>query len=356
MTFDSAYVYSILHPHFQQRVLLDEPLAQHSSFGVGGTADIWIEVGTREELGDLIKLCVQRQWPLLIVGAGSNILFADAGVRGIVASVAFRRYQLEEQRDGTALVIAEAGVRWNDLLKDLIPHGWSGLEFGIGIPGTLGGGIISNTGAHNHDLGQVLEWIEVLDARGCMNENPPPVFPVISFRRYPKESLDLGYRHSRFREGRVTHIDANGQLIIPSRNLIEPTELVVTLALCVHHDDPARLEAVLQQHAQTRTHDDPAQRHAGSIFKDPIGTGEENATAATLIAQAGLAGKRHGGAEISKRNANYILNLDEQGTHASAGDIAALIIEAHQGVLAQTGISMALNVELLGAWKFIGAS
>ena len=354
MTFDSAYVYSILHPHFQQRVLLDEPLAQHSSFGVGGTADLWIEVETREELGDLIKLCVQRQWPLLIIGAGSNILFADAGVRGIVASVTFRRYQLEEQRDGTALVIAEAGVRWTDLLKDLIPRGWSGLEFGIGIPGTLGGGIVSNTGAHNHDLGQVLEWIEVLDARGCMNENPPPVFPVISFRRYPKESLGLGYRHSRFREGRVTHIDATGQLIIPPRNLIEPTELVVTLALRVHSDEPAKLEAIIRQHEQTRILDDPAQRHAGSIFKDPIES--TNATAATLIAQAGLAGKRHGGAEISKRNANYILNLDEQGTHASASDIASLIVEAHQGVLAQTGISLALNVELLGAWQYVGAS
>lgn len=350
MTFDSAYVYSILHPHFQQRLLLDESLAQHSSFGVGGLADIWVEVETREELGDLIKLCVQRQWPLLVIGAGSNILFADAGVRGIVASIALHNYHLEKQQDSSALVTAEAGVHWNDLLNDLIPRGWSGLEFGVGIPGTLGGGIVSNTGAHNHDLGQVLEWIEVLDARGCMNENPPPIFPVISFRRYPKESLDLGYRHSRFREGRVTRIDMDGQLIIPPRNLIEPAELVVTLALRVHHDDPAKLAAVLRQHAQTRTHDDPSQRHAGSIFKDPTGTGTGNTTAAALIAQAGLAGKQRGGVQISERNANYILNLDEQGTRASASDIASLIIEAHQQVLAHSGISLELNAELLGAW------
>ena len=343
MTFESTTAYDMLHPYFRQRMNLQEPLAQHSSFGVGGPADVWLAVNTRQELADLITLCAQQGWPLLVVGAGSNILYADAGVRGIVASVEMSEYHIEVQPDASALVIAEAGVRWNTLLEGLVAQGWSGLEFAVGIPGTLGGGIVSNVGAHNRELGQALEWIEVLDARGSFAEGKEPsVFPVVVFRRYPRESLDLGYRHSRFREGRLTHIDAQGQFIFPPHHLIEPAELVVTLALRVHRQDTTALATQMQHYVQERKQDDPTQRHCGSIFKNPRGT-----TAHTLITQAGMAGKRHGNAQIFERNANYIINLGD----ASASDIAALIAQAHQQVLATSGVNLALNVELLGAWQ-----
>jgi UDP-N-acetylmuramate dehydrogenase len=165
MIFESALAYDVLHPHFQQRVRLHEPLSQHSSFGVGGVADLWLSLETRQELHDLISLCAQQRWPLLVVGAGSNILYADAGVRGIVASMSLQHYQIEEHSDESALLIAQAGVCWTPLLKELASRGWGGLEFGVGVPGTLGAGVISNVGAHNQEVGQALEWIEVLD--GC---------------------------------------------------------------------------------------------------------------------------------------------------------------------------------------------
>lgn len=343
MAFESTYAYDVLHPHFQQRIRLHEPLAQHSSFAVGGLADIWLTVETREELNDLISLCAQQRWPLLVVGAGSNILFADAGVRGIVASIAMPHFYIEEQPDGSALVIADAGVRWAHLLEQLGPSGWGGLEFAVGIPGTLGAGLISNVGAHNRDVGQALEWIEVLDARGCnREETEPPVFPVTAFCRYQHDDLDLSYRHSRFRNNRLTYIDEHGQLVFPRRGLIEPAELVVTLALHVHRQDPAVLAALLAQNVQDRKLLDPEQQHLGSIFKDPPGN-----RARKLIEQAGLAGKRHGNAQISLHNANYIVNLGE----VSATDIAALIVETQQQVFAQSGIQLALNVELLGEWQ-----
>ena len=342
MTFVSALAYDALHPYFEQRVRSQEPLAQHSSFGVGGPADLWLSLETRQELIDLITLCAQHHWPLLFVGDGSNILYADAGVRGIVASIALQQYHLEEQPDGSALIIAEPGVRWAQLLKELVPLGWGGLEFGIGIPGTLGAGIISNVGAHNQELGQVIEWIEELDARSCNREtNEPHVFPVTTLRRYQRDELDLGYRHSRFREHRLTQIDSHGQFVIPPRGLIEPAELVVTLALHVHRQDPLLLASQLEQHARERKQEDPAQRHLGSIFKDPAKT-----TAHTLLAQAGVAGKTSGNAHISEYNTNYIVNLGG----ASAAAIASLIVQAHQVVLAQQGIHLALNVELLGEW------
>lgn len=343
MVFDTAYACDILQPYFHERVRLDEPLTLHSSFGVGGSADLWLTVETRQELSDLISLCTQKQWPLLVVGAGSNILYADAGVRGIVASVAMPHFRIEEQSDGSILLIAEAGVRWAHLLEELVPRGLGGLEFGAGIPGTLGAGVISNVGAHNQELGQILEWIEVLDARGCNHERTePPVFPVIVLRRYQHDDLDLSYRHSRFREQRLTYIDAHGQLLFPSRGLIEPGELVVELALCVHRQDPAVLAAQIERHRQEYAPVDPERRHFGSIFKDPPGN-----KAKKLIEQAGLAGKRHGNAQISRQNANYIVNLG----HASAADVVALIVEAHQRVLTQDGIRMGLNVELLGEWQ-----
>ncbi len=342
MTFESTPAYTTLHPYFQQRVLYNEPLAQHSGFGVGGPADLWLSLETREELNDLINLCGQQRWPLLLVGAGTNILYADSGVRGIVASISLQQYHIEKQPDGSALLIAEPGVRWANVLKEIIPLGWGGLEFGIGIPGTLGAGIISNVGAHNQELGQALEWIEELDARAFNREmEEPPVFPVTVFSRYQSDQLDLGYRHSRFREQRLTHIDAHGQLVFPPRGLIEPAELIVTLALRLQQRDPAALAALLAQHSQERKQNDPAQGHLGSIFKDPAGS-----SAKTVLAQAGVAGRRRGNAQISERNANYIVNLGG----AKASDIAALIVEVHQEVLAHQGIHLALNIELLGEW------
>lgn len=343
MAFESTCAYDDLHPYFQQRLSLHEPLARHSSFGVGGPADLWLSVETREELRELVSMCAQRRWPLLVVGSGSNILYADAGVRGIVASIALPRYHLDEETGKTALLIAEAGVRWEPLLKELAPLGWGGLEFAVGIPGTLGAGVISNVGAHNQDVGQALEWIEVLDARACNREvEEPPVFPALVFSRYQHDDLDLSYRHSRFRDQRLTHIDEQGQIVFPSRGLIEPAELVVSLALHVHRKSPTVLSALLERHMRERQQADPEQRHCGSIFKDPPGT-----TARALLEQAGIAGRTRGNAQISERNPNYIVNTGG----ASAGDIAALIVEAHQQVLTQCGIHLALNVELLGVWQ-----
>ncbi len=346
MTFDSTLAYNALHPYFHQRMRSNEPLASHSSFGVGGSADIWLSLETQQELNTLITLCGREHWPLLLVGAGSNILYADAGVRGIVASMALQSYSIEELTRQDALLIAEPGVRWVHLLKELAPRGWGGLEFGIGIPGTLGAGIISNVGAHDQEVGQALEWIEELDARACNQEvqEEPQTLPVTILRRYQHDELDLGYRHSRFREQRLTQIDSHGHLVLPQRGLIEPAELIVTLALRLHRQDPAVLEALLEHHAQERKQNDPAQRHLGSIFKNPAGN-----SVRTLLEQTGIAGRRHGNAQISECNANYIVNLGG----ATASDIAALIVEAHQEVLAHRNIHLMLNVELLGEWDAV---
>src|SRR5947209_5936675 len=195
MIFDAETVYTELHAHFRERVRRKEPLARHGTFGVGGPADVWVSLDTRDELIGLVRMCIERGWPLLLVGNGTNVLYADAGVRGIVARIALSNYTIEDHADGTALLVADAGVSWPRLLNELAPLGWAGLEFGPGIPGTLGGGVISNAGAHNSDMAHVLEWIEVLDARGSSVDQDS----VSMVRRYQHNDLDLSYRHSRFR-------------------------------------------------------------------------------------------------------------------------------------------------------------
>src|SRR5439155_12563757 len=148
------------------RVRRNEPLSRHCTFGVGGPADVWVSLETRDELHGLVAMCLEQHWPLLLVGNGTNVLFADAGVRGIVARIALNGYTIEGADSDTALLVAGAGVSWPRLLNELAQLGWGGLEFGPGIPGTLGGGVISNAGAHHGNLGEVLQWVEVLDARG----------------------------------------------------------------------------------------------------------------------------------------------------------------------------------------------
>ncbi|HZR43290.1 MAG TPA: FAD-binding protein [Ktedonobacteraceae bacterium] len=342
MAFDKEQAYTILHPQFQDLLKAQEPLARHCSFEVGGPADLWLILQTQQELQALIRTCTTHQWPLLLVGEGRNILFADAGVRGIVARIDWQQYEIDER---SATLIADAGVRWPQLLAQLHALGWAGLEFGIGIPGTLGAGLISNAGAHHQDLGQALLWIDVLDARACNTGQYDVLVPLVT-RRYMREELDLGYRHSRFRVSRSTSIDADGKLTFPSRKLIEPAEIVLRLALHLQRQDPQQIATLAHRYLQERRAQEPALPKTGPVFKDPAGS-----FAKDLIARAGLAGKTRGNAQITEHNANYIANLGG----ATAHDILSLILMAHQHVLATFGIDLLLNLELLGEWEVLTA-
>ena len=339
MSFDAETIYTKLHPHFRERVRLNEPMARHCTFGVGGPADVWVSIDTSRELVDLVRMCIEEQWPLLLVGNGTNILFADAGVRGIVARIVLDNYTIEDHGDNTAFLVAEAGVSWPRLLNELTALGWGGLEFGPGIPGTLGGGVISNAGAHNSDLGEVLQWIEVLDARGALTTHDGISVPLT--RRYLHDEIDLGYRHSRFRENRRINFDAQGYPIVPPRGLIEPSEIILQLGIRLRKENPEKLHATIEEYKKHRKMTQPTQKSAGSVFKNPPGD-----YAGRLIDQAGLKGKTHGKAQISQRHANFFVNLGR----ASAADIVALIIEARNRVHEQFGVDLELEVELRGEW------
>jgi UDP-N-acetylmuramate--alanine ligase len=336
-TFNADLAYAELYPHFRERVRRDELLARHGTFGVGGPADIWVTLDSAGELVGIVCQCIEQRWPLLAVGNGTNVLYADAGVRGIVARIAFNSYSIEERGDGTALLVAGAGVSWPRLLNELASLGWGGLEFGPGIPGTLGGGVISNAGAHHGNLGQSLEWVEVLDARSDFEGQPT----VPTIRRYQHDELNLAYRHSRFRAYRRIQFDQRGYPLVAPRGLIEPGEIIMQLGIRLHREDPQKLRATIEEYKQHRKRTQPPQQSAGSVFKNPVGD-----YAGRLIEQAGLKGMTRGRAQISQRHANFIVNLGG----ASAADVATLIMIAHNRVHEQFGVDLELEVELRGEW------
>lgn len=337
MTFDVETTYNELCAGLNEHVRRNEPLARHCTFGVGGPADIWVTVDTANALVQLVTICSQRRCPLLIVGNGTNVLYADAGVRGIVARIAINGYSIEETGNDNALLVVGAGVTWPRLLNELSVEGWGGLEFGPGIPGTLGGGVISNAGVHGHDLGEVLQWVDVVDARRCTEQ---AVMPEII--RYTHKQLDLAYRHSRFRTQRRVQFDEQGNPIAAPRKLIEPPEIIMQLGVRLHRDDPQKLRATIDEHKQYRKRTQPPQQSAGSVFKNPVGD-----YAGRLIEAAGLKGKTCGGAQISERHANFIVNVGG----ARAADVAALIKEARSRVAQQFGVDLEMEVELRGEWK-----
>jgi len=341
MSFNCEKAYQLLQPHFANRVRCQEPLAEHCAFAVGGPADLWVSLETSEELMKLVHLCAEQHWPLLLIGGGRNVLFADRGVRGIVAQIQTSQYTLEAQNDETALLTVEAGTHWSDLLKDISAQGWGGLEFGIGIPGTLGAGIISNAGAHNQSLGQLVESIDVLDARGC-NWAGEGEFSAPILRQYLHQELDFGYRYSRFRTERTPRINTQGQFVLPTRNLIEPGEIVLRAVLRLHRLSPQLLTSQSAQYLQERRRYEPDYLHTGPVFQDA-----PTQMASELIARAGLQGKQEGQAQIMDRNANYIANLGG----ASASEIGRLIVEAYQRVYQQSGVPLTLNIDLQGEWN-----
>jgi UDP-N-acetylmuramate dehydrogenase len=337
MTFDVETAYNTLRLHLGERVRRNEPLARHSTFGVGGPADVWVSLDTRDDLVGLVTMCAEQRWPLLLTGNGTNVLYADAGVRGIVARIALNRYTIEEHGDGTALLRAGAGVSWPRLLNDLASLGWGGLEFGPGIPGTLGGGVISNAGAHNSDLGSVLAWVEVVDVRQAVESSTAPAIV-----QYTRDELDLSYRHSRFRAQRRVQFDEQGYPVAVLSQLIEPAEIVILVAVHLHREDPQVLYSLIDEHKQHRKRTQPPQQSAGSVFKNPPGD-----HAGRLIELVGMKGLAHGNARISERHANFIVNVGG----ARAVDVAWLIREAYNRVYEQFGVELELEVELRGEWK-----
>ena len=299
----------------------DEPLARFTTMRVGGPADLFATVHNAHELRGLVRFARTRGLPHLILGRGSDVVIADAGVRGLVIQVRAEGSRVTDDR-----YTAEAGVQMARAATETQRAGLTGLEFGLAIPGTVGGAVWANAGAHEADVAGVLESARVLDALG--NE------AIV-----PAADLGLGYRDSRFKHG-APGADAPGS---DAHGADGPRDLVVEATFRLSRADPDTIKERLDEIRRWRqAHQPLGLASAGSVFRNPPGD-----AAGRLIDEAGLKGTRIGGATVSEKHANFIVN-DQKG---SASDVRRLAEQVRTAVLARHGLALEFEIEFVGDWS-----
>jgi UDP-N-acetylmuramate dehydrogenase len=282
---------------------LNEPLTKHTSLGIGGPAEYFADVSTREELIALRKITQKNKLPVFFIGAGSNLLIADKGIKGLVIHLVggFRQAIF----DGP-IVKAGAGAWLPTLSKQCAEKGLSGLESLIGVPGSVGGGLVMNAGTREGVIGDVVESVEIVD------ENA-------QIRSVPKEQLGFQYRKSVLA----------GSWILSGKLRLKASERSLIMA---------RIDELLQYRTKTQP---VGTSNCGSVFKNP-----EGFAAAQLVEKAGFKGQRQGGAQVSERHANFIINQN----HATAQDVQDLIRRIQQKVFENFGVKLEPEIKLVGEW------
>jgi UDP-N-acetylmuramate dehydrogenase len=281
----------------------DHPLARHTSFNIGGPAEFFVE--TRDP-AELVEACLERGIPWLTLGAGTNLLIADAGVEGLVVRCVSREWKVEGRR-----VYAQAGLKMMRLARICADHDLTGFEWAIGVPGTVGGAVYQNAGCWGSELVEVLTEAEgLLPGRGRQN--------------WPREDLDLGYRSSALRQGAL-----RGALVTGAWIELRPGDGAAS------RSQMARWTAERNQTQPIRT------KNCGSVFKNPPGD-----SAGRMIEAVGLKGAREGAAQVSEQHANFILNLGG----ASADQVSRLIERVRCAVRERFGLDLETEVESVGRW------
>jgi len=283
------------------------PLQEFTTWRVGGPAEWFAEPADGAQLIALARWARERQLPLRVIGAGSNLLIADQGLAGLTVSI--RRLQGSRVDGESGVVEAEAGEPIPTLARKVARAGLHGLEWAVGIPGTVGGAAVMNAGAQGGCTAEWLDSVLVLDPSGSGES-----------LRLRATDLDFDYRHSRLQQEPL--------LVLSARFQLEPGH------------DPAAVSARTSANLHSRTSTQPYQQPScGSVFRNP-----EPEKAGRLVESLGLKGTRIGGAEVSPIHANFIVNTGG----ATAADIDALIKLVRQRVWESTGIDLHPEVKRLG--------
>jgi UDP-N-acetylmuramate dehydrogenase len=311
--FDAIAVGTDIQRRIGVKTSRDEPLARFTTMRVGGPADLFATVHNAHELRALVRFARTRSLPHFILGRGSDLVIADAGMRGLVIQV-----RAEGSRTDGERYTAEAGVQMARAATETQRAGLTGLEFGLAIPGTVGGAVWANAGAHEADIASVLETARVLAADGTES--------IV-----PAADLGFAYRDSRFKHAAG---DAGPNA---------PRDVVVDATFRLAPADPDTIKGRLDDIRRWRqAHQPLGLPSAGSMFRNPDGD-----SAGRLIDAAGLKGLRIGGAVVSEKHANFIVN-DRKG---SASDVRGLAERVRAEVLARSGISLHFEVEFVGDWS-----
>ena len=280
----------------------DEMMAKHTSFRIGGCAEIIAFPKGTDELAKILKTCADLQMKPRILGAGTNVLAPDKGVSGLVICLKDCLDGME-QIDATHIRIA-AGVTMTRAAVFAANLGLSGMEFAHGIPGTVGGGVYMNAGAYGGEICQICRSVDVMDCSG-------------KIRVYTGEEMNFSYRHSRLEEEDGIVVSATFQLTPASKDEIR-----------------GKMKELMAKRSASQPLDLPS---AGSAFKRPVG-----GYAAALIDQAGLKGFRVGNAAISEKHAGFSVNLGD----ATAEDVKELLKQVSDIVFDKSGIRLEPEVRI----------
>jgi UDP-N-acetylmuramate dehydrogenase len=284
-------------------------MSLHTSFHIGGPADLYAIATSAHELVELVSLARKHDIPYFIIGRATNILVADKGIRGLVIENGGQEICFEDD----VVLYAESGVLLENLARESARRGLGGLEWAVGIPGSAGGAIVGNAGAYGGYISDVARRVTVLATDGTAHE-------------LSAKEMGFAYRTSRFK----------GQMAKGEQEVILAAEFMLRL-------EPVQVLAEkMADYTRRRAESQPTEPSAGSIFKRT-----EQYPAGFLIEQAGLKGMRIGGAQISPKHANFFVNLGG----ARAADVKALIDLAREQVWKQFGQQLELEIELVGEWN-----
>lgn len=297
-----------LQARFGDALRLDEPLARFTVARLGGPADALLVARSRADLVDAVTLAHDAGIPWLALGGGANVLVADAGVRGLV--IVNRAKDVQIADDGR--VVAAAGTNLSTLGRRCMSRGLAGLEWAVNVPGTVGGAVVNNAGAHGGDMAALVREVALLH----VGESVAP-------ERWDVARLDYAYRHSALKGMRGAY------LVLEAVLALRPGA------------DPASLDAQADAYVARRKCTQPPGASLGSIFKNPPGD-----HAGRLLEAAGLKGAAQGGVQISPIHANFIVNLG----HGTAAEYRALIERARAEVQARFGVALETEIEFVGAW------
>ncbi|MBH76780.1 MAG: UDP-N-acetylenolpyruvoylglucosamine reductase [Dehalococcoidia bacterium] len=283
----------------------NELMSRHTTFGVGGPADLYVTVRSADALAEATRLAADADCEPFVLGSGSNIVVADGGIRGVVIDNRAR----EEKQEGLQVRIG-SGASFAGFARKMCRTGLAGLAWAVGIPGTLGGAVFYNAGAYGGCLSDVLTRVRLLNLEDGTNW-------------LDANDLELAYRSSAFKNGALAR------------------HTVLEVELTLSDGNAAALVAEASSYDQRRLAAQPRGRNAGSMF-----TNSPDSPAWKLIDSVGLRGERRGEAAISEQHTNFFMNLGK----AKASDVLWLVEEAERRVFETHGIHLHREVGFVGAW------
>ena len=290
----------------KEKIKQNEPMKEHTSFKIGGPADFFVKVNSVEELKEILQFCKIYKIPLTIIGNGSNLLVSDKGIKGIIVKTELKQLQIKNIDEEKIEVTVDDGVQLGFLAQKLLKEEISGFEELSGIPGTIGGAVVMNAGAHGKEMKDIVTEVTAIDYDG-------------NIYVFTNEQSKFSYRHSKF---------------------LDEKYIILQVKLLLEKGKREEIKSKMDEYAKYRKEKQPIEYpSAGSTFK----RGTDFITA-KLIDDAGLKGYSIGGAKISEKHAGFVINTG----NATAQDVLNLVEYVKDTIYKKFGKKIELEIKFLG--------